>query len=91
MTFHRDPLEHLLRIVEHLVPTGYIGDGTIREMQDAAARIRLHAWRADGASFPQVEGARLPVGGRHARRSEGDEMACSCGLRWGVDEPDPHP
>lgn len=21
---------------------------------------------------------------------EGDEMACSCGLRWDMDEPDPH-
>ena len=21
---------------------------------------------------------------------EGDEMACSCGLRWGTDEADPH-
>lgn len=21
---------------------------------------------------------------------EGDEMACSCGLRWDIDEPDPH-
>lgn len=22
---------------------------------------------------------------------EGDEMSCSCGLRWGTDEDDPHP
>ena len=22
---------------------------------------------------------------------EGDEMACTCGLRWGTDEKDPHP
>lgn len=24
-----------------------------------------------------------------AARREGDEMACACGLRWGVDDPDP--
>lgn len=27
----------------------------------------------------------------HKQRREGDEWACSCGLRWGVDETDPHP
>ena len=27
---------------------------------------------------------------RHVRTREGDEMACSCGLRWDVKEDDPH-
>lgn len=26
----------------------------------------------------------------HAKRREQDEQVCSCGLRWSVDEPDPH-
>lgn len=26
----------------------------------------------------------------HKVTREGDEQACSCGLRWGVDEADPH-
>jgi len=28
--------------------------------------------------------------GKHVLVLEGDECACSCGLRWGVDEEDPH-
>lgn len=27
----------------------------------------------------------------HIETREGDEIVCSCGLRWGVDESDPHP
>jgi len=27
---------------------------------------------------------------RHTITREGDEHACSCGLRWGVGETDPH-
>lgn len=27
----------------------------------------------------------------HYQRRECDEMVCSCGLRWAVDEDDPHP
>ena len=26
----------------------------------------------------------------HRTTREGDETVCSCGLRWGVDESDPH-
>ncbi len=26
----------------------------------------------------------------HKRTREGDETVCSCGLRWGLDEGDPH-
>lgn len=27
----------------------------------------------------------------HIKTQEGDEMVCSCGLRWEVGEDDPHP
>lgn len=27
----------------------------------------------------------------HIKTQEGDEMVCSCGLRWDVGEADPHP
>ena len=27
---------------------------------------------------------------RHRIQREGDEYACSCGLRWGLDDIDPH-
>ena len=27
----------------------------------------------------------------HIKTREGDEMVCSCGLRWEVGEDDPHP
>lgn len=27
---------------------------------------------------------------KHIITQEGDEHVCSCGLRWGVDEEDPH-
>lgn len=26
----------------------------------------------------------------HQQTREGDEIVCSCGLRWGLDEEDPH-
>jgi len=26
----------------------------------------------------------------HKVTREGDEQVCSCGLRWGIDEDDPH-
>jgi hypothetical protein len=28
---------------------------------------------------------------KHRLTREGDENVCSCGLRWDIDEPDPHP
>ncbi len=28
---------------------------------------------------------------KHRTTREGDEYVCSCGLRWGIDEDDPHP
>jgi hypothetical protein len=28
---------------------------------------------------------------RHRQTRENDEYACSCGLRWGIREEDPHP
>lgn len=27
----------------------------------------------------------------HRTTREGDEYVCTCGLRWGTDEDDPHP
>ena len=26
----------------------------------------------------------------HKQYREGDEIVCSCGMRWGIDEDDPH-
>lgn len=26
----------------------------------------------------------------HRQHREGDEVVCACGMRWGVDEEDPH-
>lgn len=28
---------------------------------------------------------------KHRTTREGDEYVCSCGLRWDIDEDDPHP
>ena len=27
---------------------------------------------------------------KHKATREGDELSCPCGMRWGVNEPDPH-
>lgn len=117
-TFHADPLEHLLRMVERLAPTGYLGDGMRAQMQDCARRVRqqqcghertetmggverclscgqqrLVSATAFGAALDAYDRGEAPHPGPvansitvHARERQGDEIACSCGRRWGVDE-----
>ena len=87
-----DPLEHLLRLVERLRPTGFIGDGMVAEMQDAAARVRLHHGRRFG--LDDLDRMRVAVEWAQAQScaavQQSDEMACgTCDLRWDVNDPEP--
>ena len=64
-----------------------------REMAQAADELAamqiVNALRmAEDAANAPVVTAPLRLNDCRARQ-EGDEMACTCGLRWAVDDPDP--
>lgn len=73
-----------MTILSALVARAQAGDAGRCEVQEALIRDCVDPLR-DHISNPRIE-----IRPNHIQHREQDEHACSCGLRWGVDEDDPH-